>query len=169
MKTKTIIIKDQDGATAVEFAIILPLLILLLFGIIEFSLLLYNQQVITNATREGTRLGIIVQIPRIPNQDIKDEIKEYAQKHLITFGSDTLEDDDIDIAPPDDGDDTNGACVCHGWELLDPDPAMAPPERCMSFGCDLKVVVNYKYDFLVLSSLGFGQKTLKAVSIMRME
>ena len=162
MKTKTIIIKDQDGATAVEFAIILPLLILLLFGIIEFSLLLYNQQVITNATREGTRLGIIVQIPRIPNQDIKDEIKEYAQKHLITFGSDTLEDDDIDIAPPDDGDDGDDACVCSN-------PDANTDERCLSFGCDLKVVVNYKYDFLVLSSLGFGQKTLKAVSIMRME
>ena len=42
MKTRTII-KDQNGATAVEFAIILPFLILLLFGIIEFSLLLYNQ------------------------------------------------------------------------------------------------------------------------------
>lgn len=162
MKTKTIIIKDQDGATAVEFAIILPLLILLLFGIIEFSLLLYNQQVITNATREGTRLGIIVQIPRIPNQDIKDEIKEYAQKYLITFGSDTLEDDDIDIASPDDLDDTNGACVCSN-------PDAKTDERCLTFGCDLKVVVNYKYDFLVLSSLGFGQITLKAVSTMRME
>ena len=162
MKTKTIIIKDQDGATAVEFAIILPLLILLLFGIIEFSLLLYNQQVITNATREGTRLGIIVQIPRIPNQEIKEEIKKYAQKHLITFGSDTLEDDDIDIASQDDLDDTNGACVCSN-------PDSKTDERCLTFGCDLKVVVNYKYDFLVLSSLGFGQITLKAESIMRME
>lgn len=162
MKTKTIIIKDQDGTTAVEFAIILPLLILLLFGIIEFSLLLYNQQVITNATREGTRLGIIVKIPRILNQEIKNEIKEYAQKHLVTFGSDTLKDDDIDIASRDDGDDTNGACVCSN-------PDANTDERCLSFGCDLKVVVNYKYDFLVLSSLGFGQITLKAVSTMRME
>jgi hypothetical protein len=48
----------QKGAAAVEFAVVLPLLVLLLFGSIEFGLLLYNQEVITNASREGARAGI---------------------------------------------------------------------------------------------------------------
>jgi Flp pilus assembly protein TadG len=52
MKTK-MMIRDQNGGAAVEFAIILPLLIALLFGIVEFGLLLYNKQIITNASREG--------------------------------------------------------------------------------------------------------------------
>jgi Flp pilus assembly protein TadG len=52
MKPK-MIIKDQNGGAVVEFAIILPLLIALLFGIVEFGLLLYNKQIITNASREG--------------------------------------------------------------------------------------------------------------------
>ena len=47
-------IKDQDGATVVEFALVLPLLVVFIFGIIEFSLLLYNKAMITNASREGT-------------------------------------------------------------------------------------------------------------------
>jgi Flp pilus assembly protein TadG len=42
----------------VEFAIILPLLVTLVFGIIDVGLLLYNKQVITNASREGARAGI---------------------------------------------------------------------------------------------------------------
>jgi len=140
-KTKALI-KNQSGASVVEFALVLPLLILILFGIIEFALLLYNQQVITNATREGTRLGIIVKVPRVTNQEITDEIKKYAQKHLITFGSDTLEDDHIVIT-----------------------------SAGTTFGSDLTVDVNYNYDFLVLSIpwFGFNQKTLKAVSTMRME
>jgi Flp pilus assembly protein TadG len=152
---------DQNGATAVEFAIILPVLILILFGIIEFSLLLFNKQIITNATREGARFGIVARAPRYSNQDIRDQIKNYAQDHLITFGSDTLDDNDIVIATPDDGDDTNGACVCSN-------PNPATDERCLTFGCDLKITVTYNYDFLVLSQF-LGQIPLEAVSVMKME
>lgn len=49
------IVNSNTGAAAVEFAIVAPLLFVLLFGIIEFGALLYNQAVITNASREGAR------------------------------------------------------------------------------------------------------------------
>jgi Flp pilus assembly protein TadG len=48
----------QKGAAAVEFAIILPLLMILVFGIADVGMALYNKQVITNASREGARAGI---------------------------------------------------------------------------------------------------------------
>ena len=51
--------KRQEGASAVEFAIILPLLLILVFGIIEFSILFYDKAMITNASREGARVGIV--------------------------------------------------------------------------------------------------------------
>jgi len=47
--------KPQKGSTVVEFALILPFLLLILFAIINFGVLLYNQSVITNAAREGAR------------------------------------------------------------------------------------------------------------------
>ena len=52
-------IKNQKGQSLVEFAIVLPLLLLLLFGIAEFGIMLNSYLTIQNIAREGTRLGII--------------------------------------------------------------------------------------------------------------
>lgn len=50
---------DERGAAAVEFAILLPVLMLILFGIIEFGMIMYSREIITNASREGARSGIV--------------------------------------------------------------------------------------------------------------
>ena len=51
--------RDQDGAAAVEFALLLPLLVLLLFGIIEFGLAFNTRIQATNAAREGARMAVV--------------------------------------------------------------------------------------------------------------
>ena len=52
---KTRLIRLDDGAALVEFALILPLLIMLIFGIVEFGRA-YNANItLTHATREGVR------------------------------------------------------------------------------------------------------------------
>jgi Flp pilus assembly protein TadG len=58
MKRKTIW-KHETGVVAVEFALILPLVLMILFGIVNYGILLYDQAVITNAAREGARWGAI--------------------------------------------------------------------------------------------------------------
>lgn len=52
----------QKGVAAVEFAIVAPLLFLLIFGIISYGIMLYNQAVITNASRAGARAGIVFSV-----------------------------------------------------------------------------------------------------------
>jgi Flp pilus assembly protein TadG len=87
---------DQKGAALIEFAIVLPLLLLLIFGMIEFSLLMYNKAMITNASREGARRGIVYRV--VYNSDTKEmeynpladsqiqaEVTSYLSNHLITF------------------------------------------------------------------------------------
>ena len=46
---------DDRGAAAVEFALVLPLLLLLLGGIIDFGFALNTQISLTHAAREGVR------------------------------------------------------------------------------------------------------------------
>lgn len=49
----------ERGAAAIEMALVLPVLILVLGGIIDFGRLFYTQIMLTNAAREGARAGII--------------------------------------------------------------------------------------------------------------
>jgi Flp pilus assembly protein TadG len=52
-------LKNHKGQSLVEFAIILPLLLLLVIGIIEFGMMLNSYLAINNAAREGARAGIV--------------------------------------------------------------------------------------------------------------
>ena len=137
---KNSIFFNQKGATIVEFAIVLFLLLTLIFGITEFGLFIFNRQVITNAAREGARAGIIARPERRTDNEIKAEVLDYAEEHLVTFGDDVLTADDIVI-----------------------------PARCLTFQCDLEVQVDYEYEFLFLSNLGIGPIDLRATSVMKME
>lgn len=78
-------IKCQKGTAAVEFAIIAPLLFTILFGIIEFGLLLYDKQVITNASREGARYGILWNPNRPTDAEIEARVDSYTSNNLVTF------------------------------------------------------------------------------------
>lgn len=47
--------KEERGASAVEFGLVLPILVLLLFGIAQFGILFNNYLTLTHAAREGVR------------------------------------------------------------------------------------------------------------------
>jgi hypothetical protein len=51
--------RGEEGAAAVEFAFLLPLLVLLLFGFIQFGIALNTRIQATNAAREAARLAVI--------------------------------------------------------------------------------------------------------------
>lgn len=48
----------EAGSTAVEFAILLPVFVALLLGIAEYGWLFYHEVVVSNAAREGARIGV---------------------------------------------------------------------------------------------------------------
>lgn len=146
---KTLKINNRRGAAAVEFAIILPLLVLLLFATIEVGLLIYNKQIITGASREGARAGIVLGLDRENADALETESESvataYCSDHLITFG------DSVDPLK-----------IEAKWkEVKDP---VGP-----SFGDDLSVTVSYDYGFLVLGNLGFSPVTIDSTTVMRLE
>jgi Flp pilus assembly protein TadG len=137
------IIRKQNGASAIEFAIVLPFLIVLLFGIIEFSILLFDKAVITNASREAARAGIVFSDPRLDDAGIGSVVSTYCQNYLITFGGSGT---------------TPSTTVVRGGNGSTGDP--------------LTVTVGYHYDFLVLPGFInalVGGVDLTAQTVMRME
>lgn len=51
--------RAEDGATAVEFALLAPIFIMLLFGIISFGLVFAQQLGLSNGARQGARAGVV--------------------------------------------------------------------------------------------------------------
>lgn len=139
-------IEDQRGASAVEFAIILPLLLVFLFGIIEFSIMFYDKAVITNASREGARAGIVFDEPRISATIIQNVVKDYAENRLITFGT-----PDLQIPPP-------AICSGTGDEL----------EVIVSYKYEFLIVPGILAAFFSGGAFGDGA-TIEAKTIMRCE
>ncbi|MBS9405260.1 pilus assembly protein [Halomonas sp. TRM85114] len=142
----------QKGSELVEFAISATVLFLLLFGIIEFSVALFDKATLTNASREGARTGIlyrpadpVLDTRNLPEEDaaIKQAVRNYAEKYLISLGGPAQMDIDIDRSDPD-----------------------------MSPGSYVTVVVDYPYQYLVLpgfiGDLG-GVLNLSATTVMRAE
>lgn len=79
----------QLGAAAVEFALILPILLLVFFGMIELSLALYDKAILTNASREGARAGIVLSSPKLTDAQIRTVVLNYTNGALISLGSTT--------------------------------------------------------------------------------
>jgi Flp pilus assembly protein TadG len=63
-------IKNQEGQALIEFSIIIPVLLLLLLGIAELSMVLNSYLSIENAAREGARIGVV----NASDTDIKNRI-----------------------------------------------------------------------------------------------
>lgn len=61
---------DERGVVAAEFALLLPVLLTILFSIIEFGMIMYGREVVTNASREGARAGIVQVSPKPTSGDI---------------------------------------------------------------------------------------------------
>jgi hypothetical protein len=113
-------INNQRGTSAVEFAIVLPLLVLFIFGIIEFGLIFYNKAMVTNASREAARAGIVYRDPPVSKEEMSEVVNNYCENMLVSFGSSL------------------------------PHETLVPNDVCDAHGKELVVNVVYRYEFLLL-------------------
>jgi Flp pilus assembly protein TadG len=51
--------RSERGAELVEFALVTPLMLVLIGGIVDFARLFQSYEVVTNAAREGARLAAL--------------------------------------------------------------------------------------------------------------
>lgn len=92
--------KGQAGIAAVEFALTLPVLLLVVLSIIEFSLIFYNKAVITNASREAARAAIVLRSPKLSVADIRQIALDRCTSSLVSFGPSSPT---VDVTPATGG------------------------------------------------------------------
>jgi Flp pilus assembly protein TadG len=79
--------RNRRGAAAVEFAVVSPVLFLLIFGMIEYGRMVMVQQVITNAAREGARKGVL---DGSTNSDVTTVVGNYLTSANISGATTTV-------------------------------------------------------------------------------
>ena len=65
-------LKSERGQAMVEFAMIVPIFLLLVFAIVDFGMGLYSWITVTNAAREGARMGTVGADSATITQRVKD-------------------------------------------------------------------------------------------------
>ncbi len=76
-------LRREDGAAAVEFALIVGVLAMLIFGMLQFGLTFFELQNLRAAAREGGRLGAVDATP----DAIRDKDRERVERSDLAGGS----------------------------------------------------------------------------------
>jgi Flp pilus assembly protein TadG len=77
---------DASGAELIEFALVFPLLLFVVLGIIDFGFLFQRFEVVTNAAREGARVAVL---PGYSDADVQTRVNQYLTAGGLTGPSTT--------------------------------------------------------------------------------
>jgi Flp pilus assembly protein TadG len=138
--------QSEDGAQLVEFALVLPMLLLVVLGIAEFGFIFQRYEVLTNAAREGARIAVL---PGYSTADVQARVAAYVAAGRVptTAGNPDVDVDNVAIAT------TPGGPVLSGR----------------------RVTVTYTHTYMFLTGIGnwfgvtYATVPLRAVSEMRTE
>lgn len=81
MKPFSRLIRNQDGVAAMEFALVVPVLLLIVFSTIEYGWYLTQNIVMNNAVSEGARAGVKARDWQTRNRNAEDP-KQFARTAL---------------------------------------------------------------------------------------
>lgn len=147
---------SERGAALVEFALCLPLLLVVLAGIVDFAFVFQRYEVVTNAAREGARMAVL---PGYNATIVENRVRAYVQQGLSlsdTAMTNVMPSGSVSVTYPTLAVDVGGGNSVNVPTAL--------------------VSVNYNHDFLLLGPVlglinaSWGQNmTLSATSQMRLE
>jgi Flp pilus assembly protein TadG len=135
------VIRDEGGQALVEFALVLPLLTLLLFAMLDFGKGYNYWNDANHLTAEAARFAVVNRKP--------DPLSVATLQTQIRLQADTAE-------LRNGGDSSTAAQVC-----------VAFPNGTSNVGDPVRVTMTFTYDFLPL--VGFASKEISTSSIMRLE
>lgn len=94
--------KRQEGQTLTEFAMVLPLLALLLFGIIQFGIVFHQYVTLTDSVRAGSRQGAVSRDLANPQAAVINRVRQSAAdldqgKLGVSVSSTWVQGDDVTV------------------------------------------------------------------------
>lgn len=148
--------RDERGQSLVEFVLALPILLVLVFGIIEFAAAWRTYQVVTNVAREGARLGVVTSTSS--GQTVLDRVDSLLVWSNLSLSRRT----------------TTIRCYLNAGGTVNNVCTTTQP------GNRFEVQLDYQHDFVVLGpvlnlmcsgcgSSGYGTVTLRSRAVMREE
>jgi len=158
MSTK-ILSWNERGSAVIEFALTLPLLLLIVMGIFDFGLMFQRYEVVTNAAREGARIGVL---PGYSTSDAEARANQY-----LNVGG--ISQDNVAT--------TCGGSIGRHKRCVDvvsgPSPQFGTPPRTVT---QVTSIVEYDHEFMWVGPMMYlfggssmGTVRLRAVSTMRAE
>lgn len=70
-------LRSERGAELIEMAIVTPILLLIIGAIFDFGMLFRSWEVVTNAAREGARVGVLPAYT--DNENVRQRVEQYMQ------------------------------------------------------------------------------------------
>jgi len=77
--------RARSGMAMVEMVIITPLLLMMIFAIVEFGVMFGRWQTLSNAAREGARTAIVFRAPCDP-ATVTDEVRARVRDYAASLG-----------------------------------------------------------------------------------
>lgn len=137
--------RREAGANLVEFALVLPILALFLFGIVQFGIAYDRQQSVNSAAREGARLGAL---PDTTLEDIGDRAREAYDASLDPDNDFTVKVFDDSGSPTPVGEYTYAANGSETYTVAQDDETLMPCGRGTP-SAFIEVRVTTPYDITI--------------------
>jgi Flp pilus assembly protein TadG len=135
---------SQSGQAVIEFALSLPILLVVVMGIFDFGLMFQHYEVVTNAAREGARVGVL---PNYTTADAQARAQQYLTSGGLSSASATV------VA------------------AVSPISFGSPPKTVNQVTVTVSYPYTYPFIGPILNLIGgsLGSVTLQSISTMRVE
>lgn len=100
--------RRERGNVAVELALAMPLLLLIIAGVVDLGMLFWEKHVLTNATREGARAAVkaVDTGTAVTAEKTQSQIQQVVQTYLDNFAVKNLDGSDLVL---------NGSTFSYAW------------------------------------------------------
>jgi Flp pilus assembly protein TadG len=158
MQASSIFLQRRRAQSMVEFALIVPLLLILMFGVIELGIMFSIYVGMTNSAREGARAGAVYQTALAPAYDSLKTMVQLAKPiddERLTYLSQVITDTIHPLIEP-----TTALTVTVSYA--------ATPTTPQRVGDPVTVELDHDHP-LFFGLFGTQKITIKAMSTMRIE